>query len=72
MPAEARTERTCIIVVEIKIDSRRLNIGVIVDRVSEVLNIPGDKIDDPRVSERASIQASSLEWARSPTVSRYC
>ena len=46
MPEVPRTEQTCIIVVEIKVDSRRLSIGVIVDRVSEVLNIPGDKIED--------------------------
>jgi len=46
MPAVERTEQTCIIVVEIKVDSRRLSIGVIVDRVSEVLSIPGDKIED--------------------------
>lgn len=46
MPAAPRTEQTCIIVVEIKLDARRINIGVVVDRVSEVLNIPADKIED--------------------------
>jgi len=46
MPAAERTEQTCIIVVEIKMESRRLSIGVVVDRVSEVLNIPADKIED--------------------------
>jgi purine-binding chemotaxis protein CheW len=46
MPAVPRTEQTCIIVVEIKVDSRRISIGVAVDRVSEVLNIPADKIED--------------------------
>ena len=46
MPAVARTEQTCIIVVEIKIDHRRVCIGIIVDRVSEVLNIPVEQIED--------------------------
>jgi purine-binding chemotaxis protein CheW len=46
MACVPQTEHTCIIVVEIKRDSRRLSIGVVVDRVSEVLNIPSDKIED--------------------------
>jgi purine-binding chemotaxis protein CheW len=42
-----RTEQTCIIVVDIQQNGRRLNTGVVVDRVSEVLNIPADHIEDP-------------------------
>jgi purine-binding chemotaxis protein CheW len=41
-----RTEQTCIIVVEINHDNRRINMGIVVDRVSEVLNIPADKIEN--------------------------
>jgi len=44
-PAQ-RTEQTCIIVVDIQFDGRRVNTGVIVDRVSEVLNIPAEDIED--------------------------
>jgi purine-binding chemotaxis protein CheW len=50
MESIQRTEETCIIVVEIKSerdgDGKR-SIGVIVDRVSEVLNIAGDNIEPP-------------------------
>jgi purine-binding chemotaxis protein CheW len=46
MPPVERTEQTCIIVVEISTDGRRINIGIIVDRVSEVLNIPAGSIED--------------------------
>ena len=40
------TERTCIIVVEVEAESRLVLIGVVVDSVSEVLNIKGEDIDD--------------------------
>ena len=46
MPPAQRTEQTCIIVVDIQREGRRLNTGVIVDRVSEVLSIPADAIED--------------------------
>jgi purine-binding chemotaxis protein CheW len=46
MPAVPRTEQTCIIVVEINIDNRKVCMGIIVDRVSEVLNIPAQQIED--------------------------
>ena len=47
MEAAQRTDETCIIVVEIKGDGRKLSTGIIVDRVSEVLNIPGEYIEEP-------------------------
>lgn len=48
MSVVERTEQTCIIVVEIQHESgRRLNTGIIVDHVSEVLNIAGAKIEEP-------------------------
>jgi len=40
------TERTCIIVVEINGTSGRLPTGIVVDSVSEVLNIKGSDIED--------------------------
>ncbi len=46
MPSIARTESTCIIVAEIEQNRRRLSMGVIVDRVSEVLTIPSESIED--------------------------
>lgn len=46
MESAERTEQTCIIVVDIRRDGRRLNTGIVVDRVSEVLNIAGEAIED--------------------------
>jgi purine-binding chemotaxis protein CheW len=43
-PAE-RTDQTCIIVVDIQQGGRRVNTGIVVDRVSEVLSIAADKIE---------------------------
>ena len=40
------TERTCIIVVEIKGQTVTVQIGIVVDAVSEVLNIKGEDIED--------------------------
>lgn len=40
------TDRTCIIVVEFTTPSGRLHTGIVVDSVSEVLNIKGSDIED--------------------------
>lgn len=40
------TERTCIIVVEIESQTGKVQIGIVVDSVSEVLNIKGEDIED--------------------------
>jgi purine-binding chemotaxis protein CheW len=40
------TERTCIIVVEIDGPAGTVMIGIVVDSVSEVLNIKGDNVED--------------------------
>jgi purine-binding chemotaxis protein CheW len=40
------TERTCIIVVEISGQAGTVQIGIVVDSVSEVLNIKADEIED--------------------------
>lgn len=46
MPAIDYDERTCIIVVEIGSQGMNIVIGIVVDSVSEVLNIKGDEIED--------------------------
>jgi purine-binding chemotaxis protein CheW len=46
MPAMDYTERTCIIVVQIDLPDTSLNIGIVVDSVSEVLNIVGGNIEN--------------------------
>jgi purine-binding chemotaxis protein CheW len=46
MEESGYTERTCIVVVEIDGSGGKLHIGVVVDSVSEVLNIKGADIED--------------------------
>ena len=46
MDAIDYTERTCIIVVEIETQAGIVLIGIVVDAVSEVLNIKGEDIED--------------------------
>ncbi|MFH0998834.1 MAG: chemotaxis protein CheW [Pseudomonadota bacterium] len=46
MAAMDYTERTCIIVVQIDLSGAPLNIGIVVDSVSEVLNIGGGDIEN--------------------------
>lgn len=46
MPAIDYNERTCIIVVEIDNESTTVQIGIVVDSVSEVLNIKAEEIED--------------------------
>jgi purine-binding chemotaxis protein CheW len=51
------TERTCIIVVEIQGQSGVVQIGTVVDSVSEVLNIKADEIEDtPSFGARLSTE----------------
>jgi len=40
------TERTCIIVVEIAVQAETIQIGIVVDSVSEVLSIKGEDIEE--------------------------
>ncbi len=47
MEAIDYTERTCIIVVEIEGSAGATQIGIVVDSVSEVLNIKGEDIEEP-------------------------
>ena len=45
LPAQEPTERTCIVVVEIQSEDRRIMLGAVVDCVSEVLNIGTEEIE---------------------------
>ncbi len=47
LPAKPPDERTCIIVTEVRSGAGALQIGVVVDAVSEVLNIAGEDIEPP-------------------------
>jgi purine-binding chemotaxis protein CheW len=47
MPQTQRTDGTCVIVVEIAADQHKLSIGMIVDHVCEVLNVPAEQIEPP-------------------------
>jgi len=53
LPAQDYTERTCIVVVDVATSRERVMLGVIVDAVSEVLNIGAAEIDQtPDFGER--------------------
>ena len=45
-PAQAYTERTCIIVAEVGLAGSKVMMGVVVDSVSEVLNVAAAEIDE--------------------------
>ena len=45
-PSQEYTERTCIIVVDVDLPSGKVMMGIVVDSVSEVLNLTGTEIDD--------------------------
>jgi len=57
MEAMEYTERTCIIVVEIEGDNRKIQMGIVVDAVSEVMNIKaGDIEDTPNFGSRLNTE----------------
>jgi len=43
----AVTKRTCIVIVEISLNDTRQDVGVVVDAVNEVLEIPAEDIEPP-------------------------
>jgi len=45
MPPTERPDQACIVITEIRPQGRRVNVGVIVDRVLEVMNIGADQIE---------------------------
>jgi purine-binding chemotaxis protein CheW len=57
LPQQAYTERTCIIVVDVSMAGANIMTGVVVDSVSEVLNIAGAEIDPaPEFGDRVSTE----------------
>ena len=46
MSAADYTERTCIIVVEIQGEAATIQIGIVVDAVSEVMNIKAEEVEE--------------------------
>lgn len=47
MPRQGDTVKSCIIVVQIRLQEKIFTMGILVDEVSEVLNISQEQIDDP-------------------------
>jgi purine-binding chemotaxis protein CheW len=55
LPQQDYTERTCIIVVEVVLSTANVMMGVVVDSVSEVLNIASDELQQtPDFGERVT------------------
>jgi purine-binding chemotaxis protein CheW len=46
-PPSPITRRTCIVLIEVEVEGEQYNIGVTVDAVNEVLQIPGSEIESP-------------------------
>ncbi|GLU33821.1 chemotaxis protein CheW [Trinickia caryophylli] len=46
-PSSEVTRRTCIVIVEIQVQGERQDIGIVVDAVNEVLDIPTSEIEPP-------------------------
>jgi purine-binding chemotaxis protein CheW len=46
-PATAVTKRTCIVIVEVETEGERQDMGVVVDAVNAVLEIPSSEIEPP-------------------------
>ena len=57
LPQQAYTERTCIIVVDVWLTDTNVMMGVVVDSVSEVLNVASAEIDQaPEFGDRVSTE----------------
>ena len=53
--AREYTERTCIIVVDVSLSGSKVMMGIVVDSVSEVLNVAGSEIDQaPEFGDRVT------------------
>jgi purine-binding chemotaxis protein CheW len=59
-PTTAVTKRTCIVIVEIEADGERQDVGVTVDAVNEVLEIPASDIE-PAPSFGANIRTDFIQ-----------
>ena len=53
LPGQDSTERTCIIVVDVALSNEKVMMGIVVDSVSEVLNITANELDQaPEFGDR--------------------
>jgi purine-binding chemotaxis protein CheW len=62
-------KRSCIVIVEVSESDFRHDIGIMVDAVSEVLEIPPARSSRHHRSAPGSAPTSSRAWARSPASS---
>ncbi|MBC8318399.1 MAG: purine-binding chemotaxis protein CheW [Desulfobulbaceae bacterium] len=60
MPIKEYDDRTCIIVSEVQGGSGQIQVGMIVDSVSEVLNVRQEDIEPPPVFGGASVDTSNI------------
>lgn len=55
LPSQEATERTCIVVVDVALSDTTVKLGIVVDAVSEVLNVAAPEIDPaPEFGDRVS------------------
>jgi len=46
-PASQPTRRTCVVILEVQSDEEQLDVGIIVDGVNQVIDIPQSEIEPP-------------------------
>jgi purine-binding chemotaxis protein CheW len=64
MPAKEHDERTCIIVAEVQGQAGTVQIGMLVDSVSEVLNISEEEIEPPPAFGDSSVNGNIMGMAK--------
>lgn len=60
MGRQEYNERTCIIVVEVHGPAETVQVGMLVDSVSEVLNIPGEDIEPPPAFGTGEVDSANI------------
>ena len=63
-PTQEYTERTCIIVVDVELSTAKVMMGIVVDSVSEVLNVAAAEIDETPGLRRAATPTTCSGWRR--------
>lgn len=46
-PASAQTRRTCVVIIEVQADGEWMDVGIVVDAVNQVIDIPALEIEPP-------------------------
>jgi len=64
LDAAEYTQRTCIIVTQVQGDGGAVLMGIVVDGVSEVLNLAGSEIEDTPTSARSIPGDICSAWPR--------